>query len=165
MAYKDKDKQREANAERQRRCKARQKALPKQGVTEGVTGSCCVDYSSNFTGKLTAFEHEHYKPANELKSGQYNPVSKPGDSDYVPQCETTRAFVDNRAKRLSTAKRGKDIKCFEDLPPNAQECINKMSIKDGKIDQTLKDNWMASVVSFQRLYPDRYESLVNDILV
>ena len=35
-----------------------------------------------FTGKLTASESEHYKPANKLKPGQYNPVSKPGDSHY-----------------------------------------------------------------------------------
>ena len=32
-----------------------------------------------FTGKMTAFEREHYKPASELKPGKYNPVSKPGD--------------------------------------------------------------------------------------
>lgn len=38
MAYKDKDRQREVNRERQRRYKARQKALPEQGVTQGVTG-------------------------------------------------------------------------------------------------------------------------------
>ena len=35
-----------------------------------------------FTGKLTDFEREHYKPASELKPGQYNPVSKPGDNHY-----------------------------------------------------------------------------------
>ena len=35
-----------------------------------------------FTGKLTDFERERYKPANELKPGKYNPVSKPGDSHY-----------------------------------------------------------------------------------
>ena len=35
-----------------------------------------------FTGVMTAFEREHYRPASELKSGKYNPVSKPGDSHY-----------------------------------------------------------------------------------
>ena len=35
-----------------------------------------------FTGKMTAFEREHYKSASKLKPGQYNPVSKPGDSHY-----------------------------------------------------------------------------------
>ena len=35
--YKDKDKQREANAERQRRYKAKHKALPKGVTSEGVT--------------------------------------------------------------------------------------------------------------------------------
>ncbi|KKK60168.1 hypothetical protein LCGC14_3027060, partial [marine sediment metagenome] len=36
MAYADKDKQREASRERQRRYKARQKALPERGVTFGA---------------------------------------------------------------------------------------------------------------------------------
>ena len=31
---------------------------------------------------MTAFECEHYKPAHELADGEYNPVSKPGDSHY-----------------------------------------------------------------------------------
>ena len=38
--------------------------------------------SLEFTGKLTDFERERYKSASELKPGQYNPVSKPGDSHY-----------------------------------------------------------------------------------
>ena len=36
-----------------------------------------------FTGKLTDFEREHYKPASELKVGEHNPVSKPGDEHYA----------------------------------------------------------------------------------
>lgn len=37
VMYKDLDKQREANRERQRRYKAKQKALLNEGVTEGIT--------------------------------------------------------------------------------------------------------------------------------
>lgn len=39
-------------------------------------------YTPQFTGKLTAFEQEHYKPASELGRGEFNPVSKPGDTHY-----------------------------------------------------------------------------------
>ena len=35
-----------------------------------------------FTGELTDYEREHYKPASKLPKGQHNPVSKPGDSHY-----------------------------------------------------------------------------------
>ena len=47
-----------------------------------------------FTGKLTDYERKHYKPASELKHGEFNSVSKPGDLDYEPQCETSRRFVE-----------------------------------------------------------------------
>jgi len=36
-----------------------------------------------YTGKLTAFERKHYKPASELPKGQHNSVSKPGDDHYI----------------------------------------------------------------------------------
>ena len=36
--------------------------------------------------------------------------------------------------REAKPKRGKDIKCFADLPPDVQETINMMSRRDGKID-------------------------------
>lgn len=54
-------------------------------------------------------------------------------------------------------KRGKDIKCFADLPPDVQEDIDKMSTVDGKIDQTIKANRTAIAVNYQHLFPDRYE--------
>ena len=127
--YKDKDKQREANAERQRRYREKALGVTIEGVTpekeaevtpkaEGVTNpcvycgkqlefailkccyNCALEQPSKpvspatdghtlasrpaleFTGKMTDFEREHYKPASKLKPGQYNPVSKPGDSHY-----------------------------------------------------------------------------------
>ncbi len=39
-------------------------------------------YSNDSDYVMTAYEREHYKPANELADGEYNPVSKPGDSHY-----------------------------------------------------------------------------------
>lgn len=120
MAYKDKDRQREAGKERQRRYRDKHKPIP----------------------EIT--------PLGNVR------VSKPGDADYVPQCETTKAFVDGRDKRPSTAKRGLDIKCFEDLPPDVQETIDKMSMVDGKIDQTTRAKRTAAAIHYQHLFPDRY---------
>jgi len=40
--------------------------------------------SRRFTGQMTDFEKANYKPVSELKPGQYNPVSKPGDFSYGP---------------------------------------------------------------------------------
>ncbi len=55
-------------------------------------------------------------------------VSKPGDADYEPQCETTRAFIEGRDKRPETGKRGKDIKCFADLSPDVQDTITTQQV-------------------------------------
>ena len=83
-------------------------------------------------------------------------VSKPGDDDYEPQCETTRAFIEGRDKRPETAKRGKDIKCFADLPPDVQETIDSLSQVDGKICQRVKANRTAIAINYQHLFPDSY---------
>lgn len=45
-------------------------------------------------------------------------------------------------------KRGKDIKCFEDLPPDVQEVIHRLSTIDGQIDQTIKANRTAIAVNY-----------------
>ncbi len=82
-------------------------------------------------------------------------VSKPGDADYEPQCETTKAFVEGRPKAKSIAK---EVKCFEDLPPDVQQTINRMSMVDGKIDQTIKANRTGIAVHYQHLFPDKYNS-------
>ena len=50
----------------------------------------------HFTGKLTDYEAEHYKPASELHAHEFNPVSKPGrcracgeviDSECLTHCK------------------------------------------------------------------------------
>ena len=56
-------------------------------------------------------------------------------------------------------KRGKDIKCFADLPPDVQKSIDRMSInKDGTINQTVKANRTAIAINYQHLFPNSYES-------
>ena len=109
--YKNKSKQREANAERQRRYKARQKGVTSEGVT-----------------------------------------CKALPIDKTPYAELIGDKICN------IPKRGKDIKCFEDLPPDVQQTIDVMSVVEGKIDQTIKANRTAIAINYQHLFPDRYNS-------
>ena len=144
MAYKDKDKQREANREQMKRARAKGNTKPtnSQGNTEYPRVT-----DQDFTRLMAA---DVGAPIVR--------VSKPGDDDYVPQCETTRAFIEGRDKRPETGKRGKDIKTFEDLPPDVQQTIDSLSMVDGKIYQTVKANRTAIAINYQQLFPDRYNS-------
>ena len=80
MAYKDKAKQREANRLQMQRARAK-------GNTEQDDGKGNTSYprvtDQDFTKLMAQAGPGHVR------------VSKPGDEDYEPQCETTRAFVDN----------------------------------------------------------------------
>ena len=145
--YKDKDKQREANRQAQARFKA--KGITEQGIT--------LPEKTDLGNTLTTTQTVSAVIPERTAQGNIR-VSKPGDADYEPQCETTRAFVEDRPKRLETGKRGKDIKTFGDLPPDVQQTIDIMSVVDGKIDQTIKANRTAIAVHYQHLFPDRYNS-------
>ena len=107
MAYKDKDKQRETNAERQRRYKAKQKALLSEGVTEDITESVTLE-----------------------------------EADRIPNVHLS----------ITGPKRGKDIKCFADLPADVQQSIERRSIIDGIVNQTIKANRTAIAISYQHTF-------------
>ena len=55
-------------------------------------------------------------------------------------------------KALRQAKRGKDIKCFADLPPDVQATINRVSESNEE-----KAKRTAAAIKYQRLFPDNYE--------
>ena len=59
---------------------------------------------------------------------------------------------------ISKPKRGKDIKCFGDLPVDVQDTIVKMSTIDGKMDEDEKAKRTLAAIKYQHLFPDRYES-------
>ncbi len=151
--YKDKDKQREANrkAMQRSRNKVADNLMPgyKEGYDKAIEIACDTPsvIPSDVIPERTA-------------QGNIR-VSKPGDDDYVPQCETMMVFVggknwvDELGRSLT---RGKDIKCFADLPPDVQETIRKMSMLDGKLDETIKANRTAIAVNYQHLFPERYHS-------
>ena len=84
--------------------------------------------------------------------------------DKDKQREAQRNWV--RQKRASkqgstqsSTKRGHDIKSFEDLPPDVQFTINRLSMDvNGKIDWTSKANRTSIAISYQHMFPDRYDS-------
>lgn len=53
----------------------------------------------------------------------------------------------------SKPKRGKDIKVFEDLPPDVQATINRLSESN---EEKAKRTQVA--IKYQHLFPDRYYS-------
>ena len=109
MAYKDKDKQREADRVRQQR---RRDVIKSEGVTNtGCDGQGVTEPKHSYIGA-------------------------------VPETPDT-----------TSPKRGKDIKCFADLPPDVQETIDKMSeSNEEKVKRT------AAAIKYQHLFPDRYDN-------
>lgn len=153
IMYKDKDKQREAQ-----RNWVRQKRAVKGSTEQGSTvtkADSHVDASD--IGMVKALHQAILKPERIAQDNIR--VSKPGDPDYEPQCETTRAFIEGRPKRPETGKRGKDIKCFTDLPADVQNTIDRMSTIDGELDQDIKAKRTAAAIKYQHLFPDRYHSI------
>ena len=97
--YKDKDKQREADRARQKRRRDKIKA---EGVTEsgrdgqGVT----VRLPEHSPDEVAVFERDMISAKPERTAQGNIRVSKPGDPDYVPQCETTRAHIEGLMQGL-----------------------------------------------------------------
>ena len=86
--YKDKDKQREANAERQRRYKAKQKALPKQGVTVIVPQDVVTPERCQYCGcGLPALQRPRQYPGSCYRCAMEQPaksVQSNGEQYYTP---------------------------------------------------------------------------------
>jgi hypothetical protein len=149
MVYKDKDKQREANRRAQAKFKAK-KVLVGQGITDEVLPEYPRVSDQDFTRRLATLP-----PGSPTVR-----VSKPGDADYEPQCETTKAFINGKSKcsfiDMIEPKRGKDIKVFADLPWDVQQTIDIMSVVEGKMNQTIKANRTAIAIHYQHTFPERY---------
>lgn len=124
--YKDKDKQREADKARQRRYRARPTRGHREGVTDsgrdkqGVTGNCCIDHEHNFTGEIAI-------PKRTAKGNIR--VSKPGNADYEPQCETSKAFVESQT--LAHLE-GEDCKSVETMIEDVRKNGGEYSFKTVK---------------------------------
>ena len=131
--YKDKDRQRAANRRAQAKFKAKQgitqKVLPEQGITRHVS-------DQEFTMLLAT-----------VPPGTPNQrVSKPGDADYEPQCETTRAFIEGRPKNIPKPK---PVNTFADLPPDVQATIRSLSHSNEEMKRRT-----AIALAYQQMFPD-----------
>jgi len=145
MAYKDKDRQREAV----RIAKQNQRRREREGMTpEGMTSQ-----------GMTVSQEVMVIPKPERTAKGNIRVSKPGDDDYDGICHKDDLNEWSATKLTATKpKRGLDIKCFEDLPPDVQETIDRMSVFNGKIDRAIKIKRTEAAIRYQHLFPDRYHS-------
>ena len=98
-------------------------------------------------------DKDRQREANREANKRYRERQEARESCVIPDGNVRR---DTFPK--PTHKRGKDIKTFNDLPPDVQKTIDSMSMVEGKIDQTIKANRTAIAVNYQHLFPDRYNS-------
>ena len=78
--------------------------------------------------------------------------------DKDKQREAQREWVrqkraESKGSTQGSTKRGKDIKCFADLPEDVQLTIQRMS--SGKEDYKKR---VAAAIKYQHLFPDKYEN-------
>jgi hypothetical protein len=161
--YKDKDKQREAN----RAIQAKRRA---KGVTPGVTESGCdtKGVTEGFkklalaaNGRWDGVDAVEY--VKELRSD--TKLKRGKDIKEVAKHNCGAAPIDKipyaelRGNEIVTLKRGKDIKCFADLPPDVQETIVRMTTdRNGKMDQIARAKRTAAAIKYQHLFPHKYDN-------
>ena len=55
-------------------------------------------------------------------------------------------------------RRGKDIQCFADLPPDVQVTVIRLTTnQDGSVDEQARTNRTAIAINYQHVFPDKYE--------
>ena len=147
--YKDKDKQREAQREW-----VRQKRATKGSTKQGSTVMPTLETPTVTEFTKTKFNAGEISPPSEPRS----PVDRSAIDGSMP-IETLAMMDAGCGDKLTHGlKRGKDIKCFADLPPDVQQTIDRLSTVDGKIDQTIKANRTAIAINYQHIFPNSYYS-------
>ena len=123
MSYKDKEKQREANRERQRRYKESQKALLKGVTSEGVTEKALLKTSK-------VWNHHSEANAQEVIIGKLTvyPRVTPGIpiEGMTVKSEVVIAEKDS-SRAMDVVIPPKTKKTFADLPKDVQENILRVS--------------------------------------
>ena len=94
------------------------------------------------------------KPTSNQSNTEYPRVTDKALSDGNMDIETL-AMVDAGCgdKLTHGPKRGKDIKCFSDLPPAVQ-----LAIDLSDIDSKEHARRVAGAIHYQHLFPDRFHS-------
>ena len=136
--YKDPDKQREANRQ------ASQRKRDRKGMTQGMTNEGMMPEGMTKQGMT-------------VKSSPSNVIPRRGKDEGVTI--TTKGLhklnlmADVINEQVLGKKRGHDIKCFEDLPPDVQQTIDRISESP---EEKRKRTGIA--IRYQQLFPDRYYS-------
>ncbi len=73
------------------------------------------------------------------------------------QADAKVSVPGEKSLSVPSEKRGKDIKCFSDLPPDVQQTIDRLSVVDGKIDQHIKAKRTAIAINYQHQFPGKFE--------
>ena len=132
--YKDKDRQREANRRAAKEHRERHNKAIESMTNKGMT---VVNEQPNvILSKVIP------KRSKDIADKSVEFVTAKGVVAGIPA--------------INKPKRGKDIKCFEDLPPDVQQTIDRMSMVGDKIDQTIKAKRTAIAIDYQHQFPDRY---------
>jgi len=121
--YKDKDKQREANRQAQARFKAKQ-------AKQGGSATQMIEILGDRA---------------KVSPALFNYVSSQGITDKVLPLKPKTIPV--------IPKRGLDIKCFADLPPDVQATINRVSESN---EEKRKRTQIA--IHYQHVFPNRFHS-------
>jgi hypothetical protein len=95
------------------------------------------------------------REANRRASQRRRDQLKSLANAIIPNQEsmTNQGMMTRNSDANVIPKRGKDIKCFTDLPPDVQRTINRISqSNEEKVKRT------AIAIHYQHLFPDRYYS-------
>ena len=112
-----KDKDRQREANREQMRRARAKGNTKQDISQGNT--------------------EYPRVTDKALPGE--PIPQGWEDEISDNLERTGNIQ-------GIPKRGKDIKCFEDLPPDVQQCIDQLSI-----DSEEKHRRTAIAINYQHV--------------
>ncbi len=146
--YKDKDKQREANRKATQRYRAKKGDSALLGHKDGLKnarGLPVVDEVSDTHPVIPSCDTPDVIPKRTPKGNIR--VSKPGDADYLRPVPAQNVISLVKA----VCKRGKDIKCFADLPRDVQQTINEISDTPEE-----KANRTAIAINYQHIFPESY---------
>lgn len=127
MAYKDKGQQKEANRQAAQRRRNKLKGMTNQGMTASGSGTRVIPTHDVIDMVRDVAKH----------GGEYSFKTANGKIQDVHHTKP---------------KRGKDIKCFEDLHPRTQAHIREISESNEEFQRRV-----AVAIRYQHLFPGRYE--------
>ena len=94
-----------------------------------------------------------YKDKDKQREANRQASQRQRDKKGMTKGVTERSMTSIPTSHPVIPKRGLDIKVFEDLPPDVQATINRVSESNEE-----KAKRTAAAIKYQHLFPDRYNS-------